>query len=368
MLSSIADDIVQRDIENDANYNSDTMRPSDLFLIGLIACITTLILTPAAGWIAQRLGILDRPAGYKAHNAPTPLLGGLGIVGGTCTSILLTQGSTFNINTAGLMALGVGIAIIFFVGLFDDMRTLSPRIKFFWQVGATAAVGLFLAILGMRLNLFLNWPPIPIILLTVLWIVGITNAVNFLDNMNGLCAGLGAIASFVLAAYNLHAGEYAVSFAAAALCGSCIGFLPFNWPRSRIFLGDAGSMTIGFSLASLSVMGVYTRGAEVPIIAVLAPLFILAIPVMDMLLVIILRLKDRHPLWLGDRRHISHRLVKRGMSPTTAVATLWAAGAASGSAALLLPTVGPAEAPLLVILLLCALAVLAGASGTRGLP
>ena len=135
---------------------------------------------------------------------------------------------------------------------------------------------------------------------------------------------------------------------------ACLGFLPYNWPRARVFLGDTGSMFIGFLLAALSVMGVYTRGAHIPVLAVLTPVFVLAIPVLDAVLVVVLRVRDGQPPWVGDRRHISHRLVRRGMRPSTAVAALWAAGAACGFAALLLPTVGPTEAPLLLALLLCA--------------
>jgi UDP-GlcNAc:undecaprenyl-phosphate GlcNAc-1-phosphate transferase len=224
-----------------------------------------------------------------------------------------------------------------------------------------------LALLGVRLNLFLAWPSPTIILLTVLWVVAITNSVNFLDNMNGLCAGVGAVAALSLAAVNARSEALTVATASAALGGACLGFLPYNWPRARIFLGDTGSMLIGFLLAALSVMGVYTRGAHVPVLAVFTPLFVLGIPVLDLLLVTLIRLRVGHPPWVGDRRHISHRLVRRGMHPAAAVATLWAAGAACGLSAVLLPTVGVEQAPLLLALLLCALGALAAAAGTRGI-
>jgi UDP-GlcNAc:undecaprenyl-phosphate GlcNAc-1-phosphate transferase len=117
----------------------------------------------------------------------------------------------------------------------------------------------------------------------------------------------------------------------------------------------------------LSVLGVYTPGAEVPMLAVFTPLFVLGIPVLDLVLVILIRLRAGHPFWVGDRRHISHRLVRRGLHPTTAVIALWSAGAACGLAALLLSTVGPAQAPLLLALLACALTALGLAAGTNGL-
>ena len=341
--------------------------PADVWCAALIACATTGGATPVVAWLARRWAILDRPAGYKAHAVATPLLGGCAVALGAVAGIASRLAQADTGAMAGLLALALGTLVILVVGVIDDSRGLAARHKFAWQVVAAAGAGLCLALLGVRLDLFLHWPPVPIILLTVLWVVGITNAVNFLDNMNGLCAGLGAIAAAALVVANLRSGEMTVALAAAALAGACVGFLPYNWPRARIFLGDAGSMVIGFLLAALSVMGAYTRGAHVPILAVFTPLFVLAIPVLDSLLVVLLRVRLGHPPWVGDRRHISHRLVRRGMHPATAVATLWSAGAACGLAALLLPTVGAAEAPVLLALLFCALGALAAAAGTRGL-
>jgi UDP-GlcNAc:undecaprenyl-phosphate GlcNAc-1-phosphate transferase len=316
---------------------------------------------------ALRFGALDRPGGYKAHKAPTALLGGVAVAIGTAGACLWFLRDRRPEEIAGPFAIGIGTLVILLVGLLDDVRGLSPRYKLAWQVTAATAAGLALALLGVRLSLFLEWPSPPIILLTVLWVVAITNSVNFLDNMNGLCAGIGALAALALAAVNVRTEAYTAAIAAAALCGACFGFLPYNWPRARIFLGDTGSMLIGFLLSALSVLGVYTRGAEVPLLAVFTPLFVLGVPVLDLLLVTILRLRVGHPPWVGDRRHISHRLVRRGLQPTTAVVTLWAAGAACGLAAILLPTVGPTQAPLLLALLACALAALALAAGTQGL-
>jgi UDP-GlcNAc:undecaprenyl-phosphate GlcNAc-1-phosphate transferase len=334
---------------------------------GLVAFTITILSTPVARAVALRVGALDRPGGYKAHAAPTPLLGGLAVATGTGAACLWFLRDGLPEDVAGPMAIGIGTILILVVGLLDDVRGLSPRHKLAWQVTAAAAAGLALALLGVRLSLFLEWPSPPIILLTVFWVVAITNSVNFLDNMNGLCAGIGALAAMALAAVNVRTEAYTAATAAAALAGACLGFLPYNWPRARIFLGDTGSMLIGFWLSALSVLGVYTRGAEVPVLAVFTPLFVLGIPVLDLLLVTLLRLRVGHPPWVGDRRHISHRLVRRGLHPTTAVVTLWSAGAACGLAALLLPTVGPTQAPLLLALLACALAALALAAGSKGL-
>jgi UDP-GlcNAc:undecaprenyl-phosphate GlcNAc-1-phosphate transferase len=340
---------------------------TDLAQAAGISCLVSVAVAPLLISMARRFGALDRPAGYKAHGVATPLLGGVGIAVGTAFAVVWVLPESSREHVAGLSALAVGSLVILMAGLLDDLRGLSPTRKFLWQLGAATAAGLCLALLGVRLNLFLQWPPAPIIALTVLWVVGITNAMNFLDNMNGLCAGLGGIAAFSLSVTNLRSGEVTVAVVAAALGGACVGFLPYNWPRARIFLGDAGSMLLGFLLAALSVMGVYTRGARIPVLAVFTPLFVLGVPVLDLLLVVLIRWQAGHRPWAGDRRHISHRLVQRGMHPAAAVATLWAAGAACGLAALLLPTVGVAEAPLLLALLLCALGALAAAAGTRGL-
>lgn len=340
----------------------------DLYISGATAFAVSVILTPTIIWTARRLRIFDNPGGYKAHEGSIPLLGGLSVACGMAAGIAWSLSSIVGADRAAVGALAVGGTIIIVAGLIDDIRGLSPRYKLAWQAGAATGAAVVLATLGVRLKLFLGWDPFPIVLLTVVWIVAVTNAVNFLDNMNGLCAGLGAIAAACLAAYNLRTGEVTVALAAAALAGACVGFLPYNWPKARIFLGDTGSMLIGLALAALCVMGVYTPGAQLPYLAVLSPLFVLAVPLLDAIVVICLRLRAGRPTWLGDRRHISHRLVRRGMQPASAVATLWAASAACGMGALLLPTVGSAEAPILVALLACALGALVAAAGTEGLP
>jgi UDP-GlcNAc:undecaprenyl-phosphate GlcNAc-1-phosphate transferase len=270
-------------------------------------------------------------------------------------------------NLIALSALAAGSVLILLTGLVDDLAGMRPAHKFLWQLIATIATGSLLAMLGVRLELFLAWPPEATIVLTVLWIVGITNAFNFLDNMNGSCAGLGAIAATSLALLNWHSGETLVASAAAALAGACLGFLPFNWPSARIFLGDTGSMFIGFSLASISVMGVYTRGAEVPVLAVFAPLVALAVPLLDAVLVVLLRLRAHRSPWVGDRRHLNHRLVRRGMRPRDAVLTLWVAGVACGAVAVALPLTTAAGSIALIAGLLLGLGALVVLAGFEGL-
>ena len=333
----------------------------------LLAAVASSIATWGVTRLARRMAVLDRPGGYKGHTVPMPLLGGVGVAVGAVAAILPLLRLANRSDLVRLAALGLGAAIILLAGLLDDVRGLGPRYKFIWQVGAASSAGVCLVALGVHLDLFLEWPPLPISLLTALWIVAITNAINFLDNMDGLCAGVGVIGAGALAALNAHQGEPLVALAAAALGGACLGFLPHNWPRARVFLGDAGAMFIGFLLAALSVMGVYTRGARAPVLAVLAPLCVLGLPVLDAVLVVILRMRDHRAPWIGDRRHISHRLVRRGLRPATAVTILWLASAACGLVGVLLPLVNTGVGVLLFAVLFCALAVLCAAAGTRGL-
>jgi UDP-GlcNAc:undecaprenyl-phosphate GlcNAc-1-phosphate transferase len=339
-----------------------------LLAVALAAAIVSFATTRLAAFVARRLGALDRPAGYKAHREATPLLGGVGVATGTCLAICGLSGWRGDLDRVGLLALGSGSLVVLCVGLLDDLHGLSAGTKLAWQVVAAACAGLVLAAFGVRLSLFLGWPVLPLMGLTALWVVGITNAFNFADNMNGLCAGLGAVAAAFLALANLRSGETTVALAAAALAGGCLGFLPANWPRARIFLGDAGSMFIGFSLAGLSVMGVYTPGARVPGLAVLVPLLILAVPVLDLLGVVGLRLRAGDAFWRGDRRHLSHRLVRRGLKPAAAVAVLWGVGFLSGVVALALPQLAVGQALALLGGLLLALIGLLVAAGARGLP
>ncbi len=339
-----------------------------LVAVALTAAVVTAAVTPLAAWAARRLRVLDYPAGYKAHARPMPLLGGGAVAAGALVGSCWALSSSQDGFTPALGALALGASVILLAGLLDDVRALSPVAKFLWQLGATVAAGSWVAAFGGRLELFLPISALSAIALTVLWVVAITNAINFLDNMNGLCAGLGAVAAGWLAAIAWRAGESSVALVAAALCGACVGFLPYNYPRARIFLGDAGSMFVGFALAVLAVMGVYARSAPTPVLAVLAPVCVLALPLLDLFLVSALRLRIAQPPWRGDRRHVSHRLVRRGLRPERAVLLLWGVALASGLVGFFLPVVGPGVAIVTLAILLTGLGAFAVAAGGQGLP
>jgi len=169
--------------------------------------------------------------------------------------------------------------------------------------------------------------------ITILWILTVINAFNFMDNMNGLCAGLGAIGATLFAIIAAANGEYLVATIGFLMCGALIGFLPWNFPNARAFLGDAGSHLVGYLLAVMAILPhFYTRLNPHPL-AVLAPLLVLAVPLLDLAQVSGFRTLRRKPFWVGDTNHLSHRLVRAGLSRTRAVLVLWLAAVVIGSLA-----------------------------------
>jgi UDP-GlcNAc:undecaprenyl-phosphate GlcNAc-1-phosphate transferase len=200
-------------------------------------------------------------------------------------------------------------------------------------------VGLFLS--GIRITLFLDSPLVSLVL-TVVWVVGITNAMNLLDNMDGLSAGVAAIVSFILFVVALEAGQTFVAAMLAVLFGTLVGFLVYNFNPASLFMGDAGSLFLGFLLAAMSVSTTYYQGggAGRGRLSVVAPVVVLAIPIFDTLSVMAIRLKNGAPLMNGDKNHFSHRLVRLGMTVREAVLTIYILSLTIGLSAVLLPQVG----------------------------
>jgi len=171
--------------------------------------------------------------------------------------------------------------------------------------------------------------------ITILWLLTVINAFNFMDNMNGLCSGLGAIGAFLFAIIAAAHGEYLVAIIGFLMCGALAGFLPWNFPDARAFLGDAGSHLVGYLLAVMAVLPhFYTKQNPRPL-AVLSPLLVLAVPLADLAWVVLLRTRQRRPFWIGDTNHLSHRLVRAGFSQTRAVLVIWLIAAVIGALAAL---------------------------------
>jgi UDP-GlcNAc:undecaprenyl-phosphate GlcNAc-1-phosphate transferase len=285
----------------------------NLILIFASAFILALGATPVTRRIASRLGIVDRPDARRLHLAPVPLLGGIAIYLGFIVALLLFGEGWVVSQAIGIL---VGATIVSFLGIWDDRWGVRPVLKLSGQ--ATAAG--ILIISGVQVS-FLPHPALNMAV-TLLWMVGITNALNLLDNMDGLSGGVGAVAAaffLLLAAWN---GQYLVASLAAALLGVCIGFLVYNFNPATIFMGDAGSMFLGFILA---VVGIKLRFPGRPnAITWMIPVVVLGLPVFDTTLVVFSRLRRGiNPLTNPGKDHVSHRLVLRGLSQRQAVVLLY---------------------------------------------
>jgi UDP-GlcNAc:undecaprenyl-phosphate GlcNAc-1-phosphate transferase len=286
---------------------------SDPTLYGvLLALVAALVLTPLVRFLARRWGMVSRPRGDRWAKKPTALLGGVAIFAAFALAYLTLLPEVRH----GWMVLGAS-AFLFALGLVDDIRTLKPYQKLVGQI-----MGAALVVLG---GLSLPWTSSPLIdmALTFLWLIGITNAVNLLDNMDGLAAGVAAIAAAFLSATFFAGGQVAEGMLLAAFAAALVGFLVYNFNPASVFMGDCGSMFIGFFLASaslLSVSGGRARGL-LPVLAV--PVLLLFIPIFDTTLVTVLRKLAGRAVSQGGRDHTSHRLVALGLSERKAVGLLY---------------------------------------------
>lgn len=212
------------------------------------------------------------------------------------------------------------------LGWLDDKHELRPRVKFSGQFLIAALV----AASGARITLFVH-SQLFHYAITILWILTLVNAFNFMDNMNGLCAGLGAVGAWYFAIIAAADGQYLVALIAFLTFGALLGFLPYNFPRAVAFLGDAGSHLIGYLLAVLAILPHFYTPRHPRKWAVLIPLLVLAVPLLDMFQVVLFRWRNSRPFYVGDTNHLSHRLVRLGLTRTQAVLVLWLAAAALGA-------------------------------------
>jgi len=344
---------------------------------GAVSFVLSLIGTLFIRAFARRVGFVDHPAGHKAHAAPVALGGGVAMTAAIALPIMAGSIIVWLMRTGeppqslpevvrdylpGMiervpLLLGVlGCAVfLHIVGLRDDRRPLGPGVKFAVQF----SVGLVTAWpLGIRAAEFL--PPVLSIALTVLWIVLITNAFNFLDNMDGLSAGVGAIAATIFALASMNAGQVFVPTLAALLVGATLGFLVFNFSPASIFMGDAGSLVMGYLLSVVTVLTTfYDASLEFSPLGVVVPLVVLAVPLYDVTSVVIHRIRLGESPFRGDRRHFSHRLVNRGLSPRGAGLTIYLATAATGLPAIVLPSLTWPGAILMLIQCVCVVLIIA---------
>jgi len=302
-------------------------------LLGLAAALVTALVLPIWRNWSQRVGLVDDPGHRKIHDQPVSLAGGLAVLTGLLLS-LFTAWLAFKLSAPPAIPLAAilsGAVAMTLLGLLDDKFELRPLIKFTGQLLiATAATAA-----GVRLSLFVAHPVLSYAA-TILWILTVINAFNFMDNMNGLCAGLSVIAATFAGVLAVLHGQHQIAALAFAVGGAALGFLPGNYPRATVFLGDAGSHLLGFLLAVLVIQPGLWSSAHSSTTPVLGPILLLSVPLLDLVWVTLIRTRKGRPFYIGDNNHLSHRLVRRGFSRATAVAFIWVLAVLGGSLAFLL--------------------------------
>jgi UDP-GlcNAc:undecaprenyl-phosphate GlcNAc-1-phosphate transferase len=293
---------------------------SFIFEAILLAALLAAVLAWLSIRLAWRVGLLDLPdsAPHKKHTQATPLAGGIALIATLLISALAASTFTDPSVRAALLA---GL-IVFFFGLWDDYKGISPLLKF---AGQTAAV-ILLVLMGVRIRVFESpefffggQSPLYVsldILLTWLWMVGITNAFNFVDSTDGLAVGLTGVAAAFFMLVTLESGQLLLSYQNALILGACIGLFFFNSPPAMLFLGDSGAQSMGFILAALAI-AYQPQGANQSSSWVV-PVLLLAVPIFDMALVVFSRLRRRRPIYAAARDHTYHRLLALGLNTNRA--------------------------------------------------
>jgi len=292
-----------------------------------------LFLTPWARKVSIKLGAIDKPKPRGMHKEPIPRMGGIAIVLGFMATMGLAMIFMEDLRTLQFAGFLVGAVIIVGLGMLDDIYELPPGIKFAVQIIAALVV----VFTDTRID-FIGWPipevfttfSIPI---TILWIVGMVNAVNFIDGVDGLAAGVTSIASLFLTVLCIMTGSPLAVVFAAALAGSCLGFLPRNFSPADVIMGDTGATFLGYVLAVSSIIGVY-KGYALISVAIVA--FALALPIMDTIFVAFRRILSGKAPWSPDRGHLHHKLIDRGFSHKQTVIILYIVSAFTGAVAIVI--------------------------------
>ncbi len=346
-------------------------------LAGLVALLVTNALTPPIRRVARRLGAIDYPGGRRVNTRPTPRLGGMAIYLGFLAAAIAAMVVTRPIDLVrtatetfiripiavrtdqAILGIMLGGTFLLLVGIYDDTRGMHPGLKFLAMVAAAAVLIPF----GLATQ-FITHPLTGGIIplgpwgagFTILWVVAIVNVINFIDGLDGLAAGIVAIAGVTLLLTAAAKGDVVSVTLAAALVGSALGFLRHNFNPARIFMGDSGSMFLGYVLGGLSVMGLYKSYTAISLIV---PILALGVPIADTAFAIVRRWRGGRPIYLPDRGHLHHRLLDRGLTQRQTVVLLYLISALLGLGALALADVNRPAA--VVTLGIIAAALLVGA-------
>jgi UDP-GlcNAc:undecaprenyl-phosphate GlcNAc-1-phosphate transferase len=333
-------------------------------------------LVPPSRALARRFGVIDEPGPRKVHVQPMPRLGGFAVfvsftavvLAGSLLAPTLQQlgwvqhtfESSFSMLQEAyrvksrLLAILAGGTLVFAVGLADDVlgKRFPVAVKFGGQLLAAA----MLVAAGVRIS-FLPHEALNVVV-TMLWLVGVTNAFNLLDNMDGLAAGVALVASSVFLINAWALGEFFISLMLVAFMGSLLGFLAYNFHPATVFLGDCGSLFIGFTMGSLTILERYISHASSTLFPIVMPVVVLALPLLDTATVMYIRLKERRPIYVGDSRHLSHRLLSLGFSQRAAVLFLYLVTFALGLGAASLPDASVGHTLLILVQFLAFIAAI----------
>ena len=322
-----------------------------------VAMVVSLLIMPAVIFFAEKTGAMDAPNARKVHKKPIPRIGGLGIYAGFMAAIIFFA-VHFNHDaetlreTVGLVLSG---SLIVALGLVDDYKNLPAKLKLLGQIGAAAVL-----VLGFDVRIdfvtdpfgdyiYLEWFAIPA---TMFWLVGLTNTVNLIDGLDGLAAGVAAIASFTILLIALEQNFILVAVITAAIAGAAVGFLKYNFHPARIFMGDTGSMFLGFMLAGISVTGAVKSVAT---IALIVPIFALGLPILDTTFAIVRRVRGGVPIFKPDKGHLHHRLLSVGFTQCQAVLLMYVISALFGLSAIALTAVSCQIAALILLVVITAI-------------
>lgn len=365
--------------------------PMLVVLLAVVAMAISLPLTWLLIGLGRRWGQVDRPdamgsGGRKNHARPVPSTGGIAIVSAIVLPMLAALAAAWwapttwwsgtlapmaphveglREQTPSAVAIIGAVLVMHVLGLVDDRRHLSPYLKLVVQliVAAVLVVGFDMAVLQFLGTWYGLAGVVISVTLSVVWIVVITNAMNFLDNMDGLSGGVGAICAGLYVAATLIGGQWFVAAVAALSAGAVLGFLVFNVTPARVFMGDAGSLVLGLLLAVVSVRTTYFDASAEPLpgawYGVLMPLMVLAVPLYDFTSVTLLRLSRGQSPFVGDQQHFSHRLVRKGLSKRSAVVVIWLCTLATGLSGVMLGSLAGWQAALAAAQTVAVVAVLA---------
>lgn len=334
-------------------------------ILPIVAILLAAAISALGTWMVRRIArardFVDRPGGHKGHIKPVALGGGIAVtlaialpmLGGILLARLLISDcpdwvpESIAVHLGGILtktplALGIVAAALAMclMGVIDDARPLSAGLKLFVQAGIAGGL-----VIGFDLRVMSDLGFVPSTALSVLWILTLTNSLNFLDNMDGLTTGVAIIVASVFATTAMISGQVFVPVCCWLLVGALLGFLPYNFNPASIYLGDAGSTVVGLLLAVFTILTTFADPSlDQRRVGIIAPLVVMAVPLYDTASVMFIRWRTGDPIWAGDRRHFSHRLVRRGMTQRRAVLVIWLATLVTALPAIMLPRATWAQA------------------------